>query len=248
MSRRTLLVGLAHPDDELGAAGAIRAQLARGDRVVLAWLTPGEMTEAFGDLPPREVAERRREQGHRAGEILGAETRFLDYHDTHLVADRSTAVRVAQLLCEIKPDGLLTWGDAWVRGMRHPDHQACGKIFRDAVTLARIAKVVAPLPPHREPLPVFTLRDAHSPLPAVGVDVEPHLDAIHELARFYLQGIGFGDPEWLDHRLRTAGAPFGLRYAEAFDAWETEPGPVEALLPAEPIGYTAHPDREKVRA
>ena len=32
--RKTLLVGLAHPDDEVGAAGSILAQKARGDRVV----------------------------------------------------------------------------------------------------------------------------------------------------------------------------------------------------------------------
>lgn len=45
---RTLLVALAHPDDELGAAGTILAQRALGDRVVILWLTLGEMTEALG--------------------------------------------------------------------------------------------------------------------------------------------------------------------------------------------------------
>ena len=53
MEQRTLLVGLAHPDDEVGAAGTILAQKARGDRVVVVWLTRGEMTEAFGAIPTR---------------------------------------------------------------------------------------------------------------------------------------------------------------------------------------------------
>ncbi len=56
---RTLLVALAHPDDELGAAGTILAQRALGDRVVILWLTRGEMTEALGDASPADVARLR---------------------------------------------------------------------------------------------------------------------------------------------------------------------------------------------
>lgn len=242
---QTLLVGLAHPDDEVGAAGAILAQRARGDRVVVVWLTHGEMTEAFGPIPSAEVARIREEHGRTAGEILGCETRFLDFADTRIHATPEAAARVAAVIAEVRPDGVLTWGDAWGRGMRHPDHQASGKIFRDAITLARLAKVVAPLAPHRAAAPVFTYRGAHSVLPAVAVDVEPYLDTIHELARFYFERIRFGDPHWIDQRLRSAGAPYGLRYAEVFDAWESRPGVVPALLPAEPAdeGFV-HPDRK----
>jgi LmbE family N-acetylglucosaminyl deacetylase len=247
MAGETLLVGLAHPDDELGAAGAILAQRARGDRVVIVWLTRGEMTEAFGPVPPEEVARRRMEQGRRAGEILGAETRFLEYPDTRLVYTREVASEIAKLVCEIRPTGLLTWGDAWVRGMRHPDHQAAGRIFRDAITLARIAKVVAPLPPFRGSVPIFTLRDVHSTLPPVAVEVGERLAGIEELARFYHHGVGFGDPEWLHRRLRTIGARWGAEYAEEFDAWETEGGLVDALLPAAPLADVMHPERRGTR-
>lgn len=244
MAGKTLLVGLAHPDDEVGAAGTILAQKERGDRVVIVWLTRGEMTEAFGPIAESEVARMREEQGRRAGEILGVETRFLQFRDTRLEATVEAAREVAKVLAEVKPDAVLTWGEGWLRGIRHPDHQACGKIFRDAVTLARIAKVVAPVPPHRGLAQVFTYRDLHSALPAVAVDVEPYLDTIHELARFYFERIRFGDPEWIDQRLRAAAEPFGLRYAEVFDAWETRPGVVPALLPAEPADEGAiHPDR-----
>lgn len=244
MAGETLLVGLAHPDDEVGAAGAILAQRARGDRVVVVWLTRGEMTAAFGPIPDAEVAAIREEQGRAAGEILGCETRFLDFQDTRVEATAAAAHRVAAVVAEIRPTGLLTFGDAWAQGMRHPDHQAAGKIFRDAVTLARIARAVAPREPVRTPIPIFTYRGAHSPIPAVVVDVEPHLDGIHALARFYRERIGFGDPEWVEGRLRRAGAAHGLRYAEPFDAWETRPGRVTSLLPAviesaEPI----HPTR-----
>jgi N-acetylglucosamine malate deacetylase 1 len=243
---QTLLVGMAHPDDELGAAGTILAQAARGDRVVIIWLTRGEQTEAFGPIPPEEVALRREEQGRRAGELLGAETVFLDLPDTGIVHSRDTVVRVARLICDVQPDGLLTWGDAWVRGMRHPDHQVCGQIFRDAVTLSRIAKAVAPYPPHRRPLPVFTLRDVHSRLPEVLVDVTPHRERIAEVARLYHTGVGFGDPEWLEARLSDIGGRAGVRYAEEFDAWETHGGACRTLLPAPPL-EGSHPERKEVR-
>ena len=68
----------------------------------------------------------------------------------------------------------------------------------------------------------------------MAVDVEPYVDTIHELARFYRESIGFGDPAWLEQRLRLAGAPYGLRFAEVYDAWETHPGVFSAPLPAEP--------------
>jgi LmbE family N-acetylglucosaminyl deacetylase len=246
MAGETLLVGLAHPDDELGAAGAILAQLARGDRVVIVWLTRGEMTEAFGPIASDEVARRRTEQGARAGEILGAETRFLDYPDTRLVHSRETAIDVAKLICEIRPTGLLTWGDAWVRGMRHPDHQAAGAIFRDAISLARIAKLMAPLTPHRLTVPIFTLRDIHSPLPAVTLDVSDHLEKIQELGRFYHQNVGFGNPEWLIDRLQTLGSRCSVPYGEEYDAWETEGGLVTSLLPPRPLANLMHPERDEV--
>lgn len=241
--RQTLLVGLAHPDDEVGATGAIQAQLARGDRVVVVWLTRGEMTEAFGPIGRERVAEKRTAQGAEAGRILGAEARFMDFEDTRLIATPDAAARVAKLIADIRPDGLLTWGEAWARGMRHPDHQATGKIFRDAITLARLARVVEPLEPHRKPVPVFTLRGQHSTLPATAIDVSPYRAKIDEIASFYQAGIGFGDPAWLDRRLSKAGAPFGLDQAEVFDAWETLPGRYDSLLPATPIEAATHPDR-----
>ncbi len=219
------------------------AQRARGDRVVIVWLTRGEQTEAFGPIPPEEVARRREAQGARAAQILGAEYAFLDIPDTAVTYDRETLIRVARLICDIRPDGMITWGDAWVRGMRHPDHQAAGRLFRDAVTIARIAKLMAPQEPHRKPVPIFTLRDVHSTIPPVGVDVTPYRERIGELAAHYRQGLGFGDPEWVERRLREIGDRWGVKYAEEFDAWEARPASLTSLLPAFPFDGVAHPDR-----
>ncbi len=244
MEKQTLLVILAHPDDEVGVAGTMLAQRARGDRVVLVWLTRGEMTEAFGAVPSEEVGRRRMELGEGAGRILDVETRFLDFGDTSVVATPEAAARVARLIAEIQPDGVVTFGDAWIRGLRHPDHQACGRIVRDAITLARIRRAVAPLEPHRAFVPVFTYRDAHSLLPVAAVDVEPYLDRIMALAEHYERGVQFPEPAWLAARLERIGEECGVRYAEQFDAWESTPGLFATLLPATPSGPPAHPTRE----
>jgi LmbE family N-acetylglucosaminyl deacetylase len=240
---RTLLVALAHPDDEIGAAGSILAQRALGDRVVILWLTRGEMTEALGEVSAADVARLRMEQGRAAAELLGAEPRFLDFPDAALEATPEAARRVASVIADVQPDGVLTWGDAWIRGMRHPDHQACARIVRDAITLARIKKVVEPAIPHRAATPLFTYRGFHSCLPAVVVDVEPYVESVMELGRFYRDRVGFGHPEWLEARLAEVGGRWGLRYGEEFDAWETAPGVVGALLPAEHAGPARPPDR-----
>jgi LmbE family N-acetylglucosaminyl deacetylase len=240
---RTLLAVLAHPDDELTVAGTLLAQRARGDRVVVLYLTRGESTGAFGPLPPDEVARRRADLAGRAAEILDVEHRFLDFPDGGVTAAPETARAVARVLAELRPDGLLTWGRGWVKGMRHPDHRETGRAAVDAVTMARIASLVEPREPWRGFCPVFTIRGVHSTLPRVVVDVEPWLEPIRELGDFYRSAIGFGDRGWLEARLRGAGAGAGVAWAEALDAWETEPGVVEALLPAPPAGSHHHPSR-----
>lgn len=227
---RTLLVALSHPDDEVGCAGTIAAHTTAGDRVVLLWLTRGEMTEIYGDLEQSAVAERRQQHGEEAAAILGAEPRFLSFPDTRIQATPDAAATVAAAIADVRPDAVITWGDAWVRGIRHPDHQATGKIVRDAITLARLRRVVGPAEPHRDPAPLFTLRGEHSTLPQTLVDVSQHLDRVMELAAYYRERVGWPEEEWLMDRLRRAGEPHGVAAAERFDAWETPPGLVSRLV------------------
>jgi LmbE family N-acetylglucosaminyl deacetylase len=239
----TLLVVLAHPDDEVPAAGTMLAQRARGDHVVVLWLTRGEMTEAFGAVSSEEVARRRMALGAEAARLMDVEHRFLSFPDTRLQATPDAALEVAKVICDVRPDGLLTWGHSWIRGTRHPDHEATGKIARDAVTIARIAKAMAPVSPYRGWCPVFTYRDVHSTLPPVVIDVSAHVETVRRVGEVYHKGLQFGDPAWIDQRLRLAGSAFGLEHAEVFDAWESEPGIVPTLLPAAAGDFVRHPDR-----
>jgi N-acetylglucosamine malate deacetylase 1 len=220
----TLLVALSHPDDEVGCAGTIAAHVAAGDHAVLLWLTHGEMTESLGPLTTEEVARRRVAQGEHVAGLLGAEPRFLSFPDTGMRAGPEGAREVARVIADVRPAAVITWGDAWIRGMRHPDHRETGIMVRDAITLARIAKAVAPAPPHREPAPVFTIRDEHSTLPLAAVDVTAHLDTVLKVGRYYHERVGWPDPEWLRQRVEAAGRAWGVGAAETFDSWEAGPG------------------------
>ncbi|HSJ14201.1 MAG TPA: PIG-L family deacetylase [Longimicrobiales bacterium] len=223
-ARRTLLVALAHPDDEIGCAGTMALHAALGHRVVMLFLTRGEMTEALGPLGAAEVAARRTEHAHEAAGILGAEARLLDFADTRIEVSADATHQLAREIAVVRPDAVITWGDAWRRGPRHPDHRATGELIRGAITLARITRVVTPLAPHREPAPVYTIREPHSQLPAAAVDIGAHTGTLFELARFYRERVGWPPQPWLEERIGSAGARWGCAAAEEFDAWESPPG------------------------
>lgn len=229
-ARKTLLVALSHPDDEMTCAGTMAAHVLLGHRVVLLFLTRGEMTEALGPVGADRVAELRTAHAEEAARLLGAEVRLLDFPDTRIEVTADANYRIAREIAQIRPDAVITWGHAWRRGPRHPDHQATGQIVRNAITLARIARVVAPLPPHRLPAPVFTLREEPSPLPAAVVDVSAHHDLLMRLAAFYRTSVGWPGEEWVERRTRTAGKAWGLPAAEVFDAWESAGGVRQTLF------------------
>ena len=227
---KTLLALFAHPDDEIGCAATLAAHSASGHRVILVFLTHGEMTESMGPLSAAEVAQRRREHAHESGRILGCGVRFLNYQDTRVESKPDTHHDVAKLIAELKPDAVLTWGDAWIRGMRHPDHQATGAIARSAITLSRIARVVAPFEPHRNAAPIFTIRDRNSMLPPIAIDVSDFIDKALELGAFYRERVGWPPEDWHRSRLRAAGEEWGVAAAEVFDAYESVGGLYASLF------------------
>jgi LmbE family N-acetylglucosaminyl deacetylase len=224
-----LLVALSHPDDEIGCVGTIAAHRALGVRVVLVFLTRGEMTEALGPLSAEEVGAVRIQHAQEIARILDCEIRFLDFADTHIEYTSEASYRVARVIAEIKPDAVITWGEAWIRGRRHPDHQATGQIVRAAVTMARMKRAVAPAE-RTAVAAIFALRDRHSQIPVAAIDVTPYQNLIHEVGRFYRERVGWLPEEWLRDPLRRQGHALGVQAAEEFDAYESVPGLRRSLL------------------
>ena len=131
----TLLSVWAHPDDETFLAGGIMG-LARDQdqRVVCVSATAGEHgTDDPVTWPPERLGALRRDESAAAMRILGVDDhRWLDYEDGTLAeVDPEEGVgRVAELLEEVQPDTILTFGRD---GMTfHPDHMTIHAWVREA--------------------------------------------------------------------------------------------------------------------
>jgi LmbE family N-acetylglucosaminyl deacetylase len=157
MSRRTLVVFHAHPDDEaIATGGSMVKAAAAGHRVVLVVATRGEHGEvAEGYLEPDEALwERRVKETHAAAEILGVErVEFLGYVDSGMMgtpendapesfwqADvEEAARRLAAILDEEQADVLTAYDENGVYG--HPDHIQVNRVGVRAGELAKPHKV-----------------------------------------------------------------------------------------------------------
>ncbi|GAA2203077.1 PIG-L family deacetylase [Sinomonas flava] len=134
MQSRTLMVVVAHPDDDAyGIAGSIALH---GDepafRFVLVHATDGAAGQiAPGvDATPSTLGSVRREEDRRAWLAHGREPdrhEWLEYDDGRVAdADPSDlALRIRAIMAEERPDVVYTFGPDGITG--HPDHIAVGQ-------------------------------------------------------------------------------------------------------------------------
>ncbi|MBZ9752432.1 PIG-L family deacetylase [Deinococcus sp. HMF7604] len=203
-----LMAVFAHPDDEIGCAGTLARHAARGDEVMLVWTTLGELASQFGDAPHEEVRRVRREHGAWVAQKLGAQHHFFDMGDSRMTGGRAEALLLARLYARFRPNAVITWSD----DHPHPDHRMTAKIAFDAITLARIPKIInesgggVAMPPApdlsgdaapesgedlgrldawRDPVRFYQYYAPASPYPEVFVNVTDTLDVAVEVMAYY---------------------------------------------------------------
>lgn len=218
-----LLALFAHPDDELGCVGTLRKHAARGDEVLLVWTTYGELASQFAATSEAEVRRIRQKHGESVARKLGATPHFFDLGDSRMTGARHEALELARLYARFKPDAVLTWSD----DHPHPDHRNTAKIAFDAVTLARIPKIInedaAPgdaaqrLEPHRKPLRFYQYPSRSIIRPYVHVDISEHIGLVGELFSFYRDFYDWpiSTETFLQSRALN-GRESGAEYAEKF--------------------------------
>ncbi|WP_424949349.1 PIG-L deacetylase family protein [Deinococcus sp.] len=214
-----ILAVFAHPDDEIGCIGTLTRHAARGDRVMLVWTTLGELASQFGDSSYEEVTRVRREHGAWVAAQIGAEHHFFGIGDSRMTGDRSEALQLARLYARFQPNAVITWSD----DHPHPDHRMTARIAYDAVTLARIPKILNegqanPLEAWREPVRFYQYYADASPYPEVFVDISESIDTAQAVMAYYQQFYKWkGTPEEFRAGRGRAGAMSGVKFAERFN-------------------------------
>ena len=236
----SLLAIGAHPDDvELGCGGGLAAAGARGDDVVIADLTRGELASAgTPEIRAREAAA--------AARVLGVARVNLGLPDGGLRREDDAQLRaVVELIRRVRPRLILAPAD----GDRHPDHCEAHHLVERAVYRAGLPSLAAAGEPHR---PAMVLHYPGSrqlvDTPSVVVDIsrwwEQKLAALDCYASQFVRGPG--DPvtpinapdfrPWLEARATIDGERIGVRHGEALAATRPLPltDPLEALGPRRP--------------
>lgn len=175
-----LAVG-AHADDVEISAGATVAKLVRAGRV------GGIVDLTDASMGTRGTPQERLEEARRAAEILGVAFREnLGLRDGFLVPNDPAAVALlVDVFRRHRPRVVFTHPSR----DRHPDHEACAALVREAVFKAGLAKFPAsgtPWRPHR----IFQWLGARDAEPTFCVEVSDTWDVRAEALRAYPSQFG----------------------------------------------------------
>jgi LmbE family N-acetylglucosaminyl deacetylase len=203
MERRCLLGVFAHPDDEVGMAGAYRHYRDAGVATALICATRGEEGEISDPaLATRETLGQVREQELReACRIMGVDDlTFLGYHDGRLAdADPDEATgRIVRQIRRLRPQVLVTF-DA-NGGYGHRDHIAIHQLTGSAFSRAadpnaypeQIAQGLEPYAPQKLYYVAFP-RSLMAPLFGSALREQPDFQPFGAVATIPLQEMGTAD-------------------------------------------------------
>lgn len=136
MDLGTVLGIWAHPDDDIYlSAGLMAMNVSLGNRVVDVTATRGEGGSMDEERwPPESMADVRSAELMRSLEVLGvSEHRFLDGPvdiDMDAPLDESGAAQVTEIMAEVQPDTVLTFGPDGMTG--HVGHMSVSRWATDA--------------------------------------------------------------------------------------------------------------------
>lgn len=129
---KTILVVLAHPDDESYGMGGTLAKFSHyGAQIVLLCATRGEA--GILGVNPENAGKIREKELLKAAEFLGVRVFFLDYHDGELssLAINALIKDIGGWIYAVDPNLIITFGPDGISG--HPDHIAVSTAVTQAV-------------------------------------------------------------------------------------------------------------------
>jgi LmbE family N-acetylglucosaminyl deacetylase len=128
-----ILLISAHPDDmEIGMGGTAAKLAANGDVLTSIVLTDGRRSPTPFPVDPDSLAEMRRDEARRAGQVLGVqEVLFLNFPDLKSTENfQSARDRLREIIDRTKPAEIYTLHPQLDR---HASHQLAGSAVLEAV-------------------------------------------------------------------------------------------------------------------
>jgi LmbE family N-acetylglucosaminyl deacetylase len=235
MQMRVLAVG-AHPDDmEYQCCGTLAKYALRGDTVVMAIATNGEVGSPT--LPKKEIAAIREGEARASADVIGAELIWMDYPDEFLFNNEQTRLRFIDLVRQARPDIIIT---TYLHDY-HPDHTTTGQIMWDTKVMVTVPNIKTEHPPC-DKIPALYFMDTIAGIdfiPEEYVDITETFElkkkmlAKHESQTLWAQKQYQMDLlEHMEIASRFRGLQAGVKYAEGFRMASTWPrSPMHRWLP-----------------
>jgi LmbE family N-acetylglucosaminyl deacetylase len=224
---RVLAIG-AHPDDlEFYCGGTLAKYAARGDTVVMAVATNGDIGSATHTMD--EIQKIRHREALDSAALIGAELIWMNYHDEFFFYNEETRRHMIEVIRQAEPDVVLGhWTDDY-----HPDHSLSGMAARDARIMTGVPLIVT-ASTHLRKIPTHFFYDTAAGInfvPEVYVDVSDTYEtkremlACHKSQNAWINDVfeGRNIAQMMEVQTAFRGLQAGVRYAEGFRALETFP-------------------------
>jgi LmbE family N-acetylglucosaminyl deacetylase len=223
---RVLAVG-AHPDDlEILCAGTLAKYAARGDQVIMAVSTNGELGSVT--LPKEEIAAIRRQEAQASANLIGAEFIWMGYPDGFLFSTQETRLDFLNLVRKARPDVILAHAPVDY----HPDHRTSGQILWDIRVMTTVPNIVTEAPPC-DRIPEIYYFDTLAGIdfvPQYYVDISETFEmkkamlACHRSQSAWLENqYDMNYMQFIEYTCRYRGVQCGVKYAECFQVSPTWP-------------------------
>jgi LmbE family N-acetylglucosaminyl deacetylase len=213
---RSLLVVGAHAFDAEVIAGPLAATAAkRGLDVTFLHLTMGE--QGHTSLSPAAYADQKRAEAGRFCAKLGISWRELGYPDAFLPDNDEVALKIADVIRELRPDTIVThWQGSW-----HKDHRAAASATKTAVLYAALPTLERAHPAFSPSLLLFgeNWEDDEGFAPSELVDVSEGFEIWRDAITEYELARGLSSFPYVDYYsalYRMRGCLNGSMYAQAF--------------------------------
>lgn len=215
---RSILVVGAHAFDAEVIAGPLAAVAAnRGATVTLLHLTMGE--QGHPCLIPDHYCAQKEKEAAKAAQRLGIEVRNLGLRDAFLPNDDETALKVCDVIRELKPEVVIThWHGSW-----HKDHRAAAELTRTGFFFAALPTLKRSHDAHTPQLLLFgeNWEDDDGFKPEHLIDVTDGFEAWSAAVHEYELARGLSSFPYVDYYsalYRLRGCLRGTRYAQGFAA------------------------------